>query len=78
MVFIKLVEKLRPLLQTVKHFIILTDQEHMPADCGDQWLCYDALLAKAQPLQQWAKLDETSACGMCYTSGGYQISPACA
>ena len=72
-VFIKLVEKLRPLLPSVRHYIVLTDQEHMPAGSGDGWLCYDALMAEAQPLQKWPRLDERSTCGICYTSGGHQL-----
>ena len=70
--YTEMVARLRPELRTVRHFVIATDEQHMPARGGtDEWLCYDALLARARPLQRWPQVDERSACGMCYTSGGH-------
>jgi fatty-acyl-CoA synthase len=72
--FLPLVEKLAPALQTVRTFVSLTDQEHMPAGGPaeaqlDGLLCYEDMLAQADPEIRWPDLDENAACALCYTSG---------
>jgi acyl-CoA synthetase (AMP-forming)/AMP-acid ligase II len=54
--FAPLVEKLRPQLKSVKHFIPLADE-------------YEALLAKASEAFDWPDFDENTAACLCYTSG---------
>ena len=76
--YVDMIARLRPRLRSVRHYIVATDQRHMPPeDARNPWLCYDALMAQHQPLPSWPKVEESSACGMCYTSGA-PCSQACA
>jgi fatty-acyl-CoA synthase len=63
--FAPLVEKLAPQLKTVKHWVAMTDREHMP-QIG---LCYEELLAAESDRYEWPSFDEKSAACLCYTSG---------
>jgi fatty-acyl-CoA synthase len=54
--FQPLVEKLRPQVKTVRHWIPLNDQ-------------YEALLAKHDDDYEWPSFDEKTAVCLCYTSG---------
>jgi acyl-CoA synthetase (AMP-forming)/AMP-acid ligase II len=68
--FLPLVEKLKPGCQTIKTFVLMSDEQHMPRDA--HWrglLCYEALLAEASPDFSWPEFDEHAACALCYTSG---------
>lgn len=50
-------------------FIIMTDQQHMPANLPFDALCYESLIA-GQPAEfVWPKFPETAAALLCYTSG---------
>ena len=69
MTFLDFVEKLAPELKTIEHYILLTDRAHMPADSSLNLLCYEDLLADADPAHPWADLDENDPAGLCYTSG---------
>src|SRR5688572_8153356 len=65
--FIPILEKIRDRLSTLERVIVLTDAAHMPetsfkAEPYEEWLAADDDFA-------WAKLDENTAAGMCYTSG---------
>jgi fatty-acyl-CoA synthase len=65
--FLPLVEKLRDQLRSVENIIVLTDAAHMPetplaAEPYEEWLAADDDFA-------WREFDESSAAGMCYTSG---------
>ena len=66
--FLPLVEKLRPMLKTLKGVVLMTDRAHMPAAAADL-LCYEDLLAAESADFAWPALDENTACGLCYTSG---------
>jgi fatty-acyl-CoA synthase len=66
--FIKLVEALAPRLPTIKHFIALTDADHLPESSLDL-IAYEGLLAAEDGRYVWPELDENTACGLCYTSG---------
>ena len=66
--FVPLVEKLQPALRTLKHVVVMTDRAHMPASLPDA-LCYEELLAAESDAFEWPELDESTACGLCYTSG---------
>jgi fatty-acyl-CoA synthase len=57
-----------PRLTTVERFIVMTDRAHMP-DTPFDALCWDELLAAADPGFPWVEGDEREACGVCYTSG---------
>jgi fatty-acyl-CoA synthase len=68
--FLPLVEKLKPSLETVDTYVLMTDREHMPANGQlGGLLCYEGLLAEVDPLEQWPEFDENAACSLCYTSG---------
>ncbi len=67
--FIDMVEALAPQLTSIEHFILMTDRAHMPAASPLNLLCYEELLAAADPTQPWADLDEHAPAGLCYTSG---------
>jgi len=68
--FQPLVEKLAPSCQSIKTFVAMTDQEHMPRKAPMADLkCYEELLAQAAPDFSWPEFDEHAACALCYTSG---------
>lgn len=71
--FVGLLESLLPRCPSVQHVVLLTDERHMPKQCGlEQPLCYEDLLEEeAGNLAgfQWEAVDENAACGLCYTSG---------
>jgi fatty-acyl-CoA synthase len=62
-----LIEPLRAELKSVRHFIVMKDTPG--AELPPGVLDYEALVAGAAPVTSWPHLDETDACGMCYTSG---------
>ena len=67
--FLPLVERLAPRLESLEHIVVLTDAAHMP-DCGlDNVLCYEELIADQPSELVWPSFDETTASGLCYTSG---------
>lgn len=64
----RLLEKIAPLLETVKHYILL----NAPADFETSLpntLHYEDLLADQSEDFTWPELNENTASGMCYTSG---------
>jgi acyl-CoA synthetase (AMP-forming)/AMP-acid ligase II len=68
--FAPLVEKLAPRLETVKHYVAMTDRAHMPASSPiPNLLCYEDLMARADDRYDWPSFDERTAAGLCYTSG---------
>ncbi len=67
--FVEQMEALQEKIPTVKGFIILTDRANMPATKLRNALCYEELIAEGDAGFVWPKLDEQSACGICYTSG---------
>ena len=68
--FLPLVEKLAPNCQTIKTFVAMTDQAHMPSKAQLADLkCYEQLLAEASADFVWPEFDEHAACALCYTSG---------
>jgi fatty-acyl-CoA synthase len=69
--FLPLVEKLRPQLPTVAHFIALGTADEVAAaqKSFPGLLSYEALLAAQSPTFVWPRLDESCASSLCYTSG---------
>jgi fatty-acyl-CoA synthase len=66
--FLPLVERLKPLLPTVRHFVMLSDAERLdPGMLGAA--SYEALIADRATDYDWPLLDENSASFLCYTSG---------
>jgi fatty-acyl-CoA synthase len=67
--FIPLVEKLRPQLKTIRHYVLLADREHMPKTGIPNLLCYETLLEQETDAYEWPSFDERTAAALCYTSG---------
>ena len=67
--FLPLVEALAPQCPSVRHWIVMTDSEHMPPRSASRLLCYEDLLSAESPHYEWPDLPENTASGLCYTSG---------
>ncbi len=67
--FVPLVEKLAPGCPGVRGWVALTDRAHMPKAGIPNLLCYEELIAAENGDYEWTRLDEWTACGLCYTSG---------
>jgi acyl-CoA synthetase (AMP-forming)/AMP-acid ligase II len=67
--FVPLVEGIQDRLPTVERYIVLTDAAHMPETSLRNAVAYEDWLAEADADFAWARLDENSAAGLCYTSG---------
>ena len=67
--FVPLVERLAPDLPTVQGVIVLTATAHMPPSKLANLHCYESLLEGQPAAFDWPLLDETTASGLCYTSG---------
>jgi fatty-acyl-CoA synthase len=68
--FVPILEGVKDQLPNVKGYVIMTDRAHMPAETSlPNVVCYEELIDKGDAGFQWPKLDENTACGMCYTSG---------
>jgi fatty-acyl-CoA synthase len=66
--FMPIVEKLAPLLTTVKTYIVLTDRDHLPKS-SIPLIAYEDFIAGHLTDAKWGGFDENTACGLCYTSG---------
>ncbi len=67
--FLPLVQKLAPQMPSLEHVVVLTSPAAMPADADDACLCYETVLAEQSDDLVWPSFDETTASGLCYTSG---------
>ena len=67
--FVSLLEALADQLAHIKHIVVMTDREHMPATSLSNVLCYEDLIDASSSDYQWPEFDENSASSMCYTSG---------
>jgi acyl-CoA synthetase (AMP-forming)/AMP-acid ligase II len=68
--FVPLLESLSDRLPRVKGYIVMTDESHMPKGTRlPNPICYETLIADGDPELDWPRLDEHTACGICYTSG---------
>jgi fatty-acyl-CoA synthase len=68
--FLPLVEKLASGLPSVKHFVLMTDRAHMPAQTSiPGLLCYEELVEAEDGNYTWPEFDENTASSICYTSG---------
>jgi fatty-acyl-CoA synthase len=56
-------------LNSVRHFVAMTDREHMPDEAIPNLLCYEDLVGAQDGTLEWPVLDERSASSLCYTSG---------
>ncbi|MEM7023245.1 MAG: long-chain-fatty-acid--CoA ligase [Pseudomonadota bacterium] len=67
--FMPLVERLAPQLPTLRGIVVLTDADHMPDSQLANLHCYETLLEGRSTTFDWPEFDETTAAGLCYTSG---------
>ena len=67
--FLPVIEKIAPLVKSLRQVIVLTDDAHMPQTSLSNAIAYETWLAGADADYTWKTLDESAACGMCYTSG---------
>ena len=66
--FAPLVAAMRPHLNSVKSYYLLTDAEHA-FEAGDGGVAYEDLIAEESETYDWPEFDENTAVAMCYTSG---------
>ena len=67
--FVPLLEKIADKLPTIERYIILTDAAHMPQTTLKNAVAYEDWIGQVDGDFEWAKFDENTAAGMCYTSG---------
>jgi acyl-CoA synthetase (AMP-forming)/AMP-acid ligase II len=67
--FVKLIEQIQDKLPSIERYVILTNDDHMPDTTLKGAVAYEAWIAGADEDFAWAKLDENTAAGLCYTSG---------
>lgn len=65
---VPLLEKIAPLLETVKHYVLINATEDFKTTLPNT-IHYEELLAEQSEEFDWPTLHETDACGLCYTSG---------
>lgn len=62
-------EKMAPMLKTVKHFVVMGDSKEIPETTLENVHSYEALLASASDEYDYPQdLDENTPAGLCYTS----------
>ena len=61
--FAPLVAALAPVLTGVRHFVAMTDHEHMPGEAIPNLLCYEDLIAPHDGTFNWPALDERAEIG---------------
>ncbi|MES2090903.1 MAG: AMP-binding protein, partial [Pseudomonadota bacterium] len=65
-----LVEKLAPMLASVKHVVLMGGRESMPRETSlTNLLCYEELIEAEDGNYAWPSFDENTAATICYTSG---------
>jgi fatty-acyl-CoA synthase len=67
--FVPLLEAVADKLETVKGFVIMTDEAHMPETKLANVICYEALIGAESADFAWPIFDENTASSLCYTSG---------
>ncbi|ORB31836.1 long-chain-fatty-acid--CoA ligase [Mycolicibacterium parafortuitum] len=70
--FASMVGALAPALETVEHFVVMTDRAHMPDVPGvpaERLLCWEEFIGRQSTHYDWPEFDERSASSLCYTSG---------
>jgi fatty-acyl-CoA synthase len=67
--FVPILEAIQDQLPAVRAYVLLTDRAHMPETKLRNCYCYEELVGAESGDFSWVKVDETDACGLCYTSG---------
>jgi 3-(methylthio)propionyl---CoA ligase len=66
---VPLAEQLAPRLESVDRFVVMAARADMPGTGLSNVHCYEDLIDAGDPAFTWPKLDERSACALCFTSG---------
>ena len=70
MTFLPLVQAVHAKCISIKHWVVMCDEDKLPKDSGIPNLTtYEALIAGSSTQFEWPQLDENTASSMCYTSG---------
>jgi len=69
LLIVPLLEKLAAEIAGAEGFVIMTDDEHMPATSLKNAISYESLIAAESDEYQWPDFDERTASALCYTSG---------
>jgi fatty-acyl-CoA synthase len=67
--FLPLLEQLAPRLTSLERIVVLSDAGHMPKSGLGGLVDYESLISDLPREFAWPEFDETTACGLCYTSG---------
>lgn len=68
--FAPLIAGMREQFPEHTRYVAMTGEDTMPAGDGlEDLLCYETLLAGQPETYDWPRLDENTACALCYTSG---------
>ncbi len=67
--FVGILEEIAPRLTSVKAFVAMADEVHMPDTSLPGVHCYETLMAARDDDYEWPALDEGTASSMCYSSG---------
>ncbi|MCY1275439.1 3-methylmercaptopropionyl-CoA ligase [compost metagenome] len=68
--FLPLVEDVAPHCPRLRHYVLMSDSQAMPASSALPGLaCYETLLAESSDAFVWPEFDERTASTLCYTSG---------
>src|SRR5438105_1921548 len=68
--FLPLIEKIASQLTTVRHFVLMSDASHIPAQTTIPNLrCYEDIVEAENGDYAWPQFDENTASSICYTSG---------
>jgi len=67
--FVPLLESLAGELNSVRAYVVMCDEEHMPQTTLPDVHCYEALIRAQPDSLQWPQFDEREASSLCYTSG---------
>ncbi len=67
--FIQILEPLQDRFPSVEHYIILTDEEHMPETTLRNAVAYESLIAGESDEFDWPTFPESTPSSLCYTSG---------
>ena len=67
--FVPLIEAIADKLPTIRKYIVLTSDNYMPQTSLPNAVAYETWLAASDADFEWARFDEDTAAGLCYTSG---------
>lgn len=67
--FVPLLEKIQDQITGVEGFVVLCDEDKMPATSLPNAHCYETLINAESDVFSWPEFDERAAASMCYTSG---------